>query len=202
MAGCAAGTRNRTAGVRAGYAAVAAVFVLLAAGCADEPEFEWPEDPVAAPMPTVDAGEAAAADELLAAFEEFRQTEITVHADPQPPDIALDQLRAHLADPLLAVTLFEVEMMHHRGLVREGEPVWEPAVVDLRLDETPPTATVRDCLDASGWRLVNEAGGGPASTDGLPARFALDRYVMEFDAMLVDGQWLFEDARVERNEQC
>jgi hypothetical protein len=181
---------------------VAAVFVLLAAGCADEPEFEWPEDPVAAPVPTTDPAAAEANDQLLAAFDAFRRTEVAVQADPEPAHLAQDQLRAHLADPLLAVTLFEVEMMHHRGLVREGEPAWEPAVVDLRLDDTPPTATIRDCLDASGWRLINEAGGGPASTDGLPARFALDRYVMEFDAMLVDGQWLFDDARVERGEQC
>src|SRR5690606_39252401 len=158
MAGCRAG---RTAAVRCGVAAAAAVAVVLA-GCGRESEFEWPED-LANPSPAPLApAELAATDEVLAAYEAFRQAEVAIQADPEPAHVAQDQLTEYLADPLLTLTLFEIETMHRRGLVRQGEPRSEPEVVELRLDDNPPTATVRDCLDASGWRLTDRATGTEA----------------------------------------
>lgn len=198
MAGCRAG---RTAAVRCGVAAAAAVAVVLA-GCGRESEFEWPED-LANPSPAPLApAELAATDEVLAAYEAFRQAEVAIQADPEPAHVAQDQLTEYLADPLLTLTLFEIETMHRRGLVRQGEPRSEPEVVELRLDDNPPTATVRDCLDASGWRLTDRATGTEADPTGLPARYALDRYLIELHASFVDGRWLFDEARVEGGEPC
>lgn len=198
MAGCAIG---RSAAVRCGVAA-AAVAVGVLAGCSSEPEFEWPEDLLEQPSATLAPAEAAAADEILTAFDAFRQMEIVVQADPEPAHLAQDQLSEYLADPLLTEALFEIDMMHRRGLAREGEPRWDAEVLDLQVDGAPPTATVRDCLDATGWRLTERASGATADPDGLPARFSLDRYVMEFRAIFIDGRWLFDEARVERGEQC
>ncbi|MPZ26769.1 MAG: hypothetical protein GEV12_10000 [Micromonosporaceae bacterium] len=209
MAGCCSRGRG---GVRRGLAGLAAAAGLAGltgvAGCSAEPDpgFVWPGDPTsaAAPTSTLDPAETAAVEEILAAFDGFRRAEVAVQADPAPAYLAQEQLGDYLADPLLGLILFDVETMHTRGVVREGEPTWQPAVTDLWLHRSPPAATVRDCLDASGWQLADRDGGGPttAESEGLPARYAPDRYVMVFTARLVDDQWLFDDARVERDERC
>lgn len=205
MAGCSsADAQRRTQGVR--LRGIAAAIMLAGAvtlaGCSSEPEFEWPEDPVPEPTPTVDAAEADATDELLALVDGYRRAEITAQADPEPAYQAQDRFTEYLADPLLSSVLFELEILHQRGLVREGEPSWDPTVTELRLDDTPPTATIRDCLDATDWRLAHRGNGEPAGADGLPARYAPDRHVVEFTAKLFDQGWLLEDARMEGDGQC
>jgi hypothetical protein len=205
MAGCIARGRG---GVRRGLVGLlASVAVALGlAGCSAEPDagFEWPDHPTSSPTPTLDPGEAAAVAEILATFDGFRRAEVAVQADPEPAYLAQERLADYLADPLLGLALFEVEAMHRRGVVRAGEPTWHPTVTELRLDRSPPTATVRDCLDATGWRLADRDSGGPttAESEGLPARFAPDRYVMEFSARFVENRWLFDEASVERDQRC
>lgn len=203
MASCIARGRG---GLHRALVTAALTAVLGAAGCSNDPEpsFEWPDAPMPSPTPTADPAEAAAVEEIMTAFDGFRRAEVAVQADPQPAYLVLDQLAAYLADPLLGLALFEVETMHSRGVVRAGEPTWQPAVTQLQLDSSPPTATVRDCLDATGWELADRDGGGPATAEsaGLPARFAPDRYVMEFNARFFEDRWLFDEARVERDEQC
>jgi hypothetical protein len=189
-----------------GLVATALALVLGAAGCSASPEAggELPDLPATLPSATVDPAEAAAIAEILAAFDGFRRAEVAIQANPEPAYLALERLGEYLADPLLGLALFEVETMHRRGVVRAGEPTWAPTVTELRLDGSPPTATVRDCLDATGWELADRDSGGPttAESEGLPARFAPDRYVMEFNARFVVDRWLFDEARVERNERC
>jgi hypothetical protein len=205
MAGCIARGRG---GCRRGWVGVlaGATLALGPAGCSAGPDagFEWPDDPTSSPTATLDAGEAAAVAEILATFDGFRRAEVAVQADPGPAYLAQERLSGYLADPLLGLALFEVEAMHRRGVVRAGQPSWHPRVTGLRLDGSPPTATVRDCLDATGWQLADRDSGGPttAESEGLPARFAPDRYVMEFSARLVEDRWLFDQASVERDERC
>jgi hypothetical protein len=209
MAGCIARARGRARrGLVSGLvaAATAAVLGFATAGCSGgpDPEFVWPDDPTGGRSATLDPAEAAAIEEVLAAFDGFRRTEVAIQADPRPAYQVLDQLVEFLADPLLGLALFDVQTMHERGVVRAGQPTWHPQVTELRLDGDPPTATVRDCLDATGWQLADRDGGGPttAESEGLPARFAPDRYVMEFNARLIEDQWRFDEASVERDGQC
>lgn len=187
-------------------ALVAVAIMVAAAGCSSGTDagFEWPDDPTAAPSATLDPGEAAAVEEILTNFDEFRRAEVAIQADPEPAYLALERLADYLADPLLGVALFDVETMHRRGVVREGEPTWQPAVTELDLDGSPPTAMVRDCLDATGWLLADRDTGGPTTpeSEGLPARFAPDRYVMVFHARMFEDRWLFDEANVERDERC
>jgi hypothetical protein len=201
VTGCTAGGRGIR---RRALACLLAASAVGLAGCAPEPEVEWPADPTPAPSPTLDPAEAAAVEEILAAFDGFRRVEVEIQADPEPAYLAEERLTDYLADPLLSLTLFELETMHRRGVVRDGRPTWSATVTELRLDDDPPSATVRDCLDATGWELADRKDGRPASAEaeGLPARFAPDRYVMEFDATRVDGRWLFAQARVERGARC
>lgn len=194
------GRRRRLARLLA--AAALAVAAAGTGACGQAPEVEWPADPTGPPTPTVEPAEAETIAEVLAVFDEFRQVEVALQADPVPADEAKEQLTGYLADPLLTLTLFDVATMYRRDVVREGRPTWEATVSELRLDATPPTATVRDCLDATGWELADRADGSPAPVDGLPARFAPGWYVMEFNAKSFDGRWLFDQIRVEGDERC
>lgn len=206
MAGGVAGTQARAQGVRARLGAPAAALVLAAAGgltgCGADPEVEWPEDPVPEPAATVDAAEAQAATEVLAVFDAFREAEVAAQADPAPAHEAQHVFHEFLADPLLATVLSELEMLHQRGLTREGEPGWEATVTELRLDDRPPGATVVDCLDTTGWLLAHRSTGAPADGDGLPARFSPDRHRMEFHATFLEQRWLLSEARTEVGEPC
>jgi len=206
MASCIARGRDRMRGGPVTFLAVVTMVVVVgAAGCSDGPDqpFEWPDDPTSGPVSTVDPAEAAAIEEILATFDGFRRAEVAVQADPEPAYLALEQLADYLADPLLGSVLFDVDTMHRRGVVRAGEPTWRPEVTGLRLDGSPPTATVRDCLDTTGWRLADRQGGqATAESVGLPVQFEPDRYVMEFSARRFDDRWLLDEAKVERGERC
>lgn len=121
---------------------------------------------------------------------------MTAYANPQPSHLARRQLSAYLADPLLSRTLGTLDTMQRAGIVFEGRPTWQPVVAELRLDETPPTATIRDCVDATGWRSVFEETGDPVPADDVP-----DQYVMRLHAKRFPEGWLLHDAAMEE-AQC
>lgn len=185
----------------------AAVLATLAgtAGCGDEPaEIEWPEGvPTASPalaspshVPT-DPTEAAAIEEILELVSEFRIVEISAYADPQPPHLARRDLSGYLADPLLSRTLDRLRTMREAGIVIEGQPRFDSAVHELRLEATPPTATVRDCVDATDWRDVFAETGDPVPGDGRP-----DQYVEWLELTLYDDGWLIHSTGVQEAPEC
>ncbi|QSB14919.1 hypothetical protein JQS43_00540 [Natronosporangium hydrolyticum] len=195
MAGGTAHAQRRTGGVRlGGFAAALLLVSAVAVGCGEDSEFEWPDDPVPDPGATADPAVTGATEEILATLDELRRVEVAAQAQPRPAHEALDQFTDLLADPLLSSTLFELEILHNRGLARQGEPSWRAEVAELRLDDEPPAATVRECLDASDWQLVQVGSGQPAGADGLPGRYRAEPHLIEFAAILVEGRWLFAEA--------
>jgi hypothetical protein len=183
-------------------AVAAAVLAVGLTGCAGEPEVEWPDDPpqrdnaVQASPPT-DPAEAEATEEILALVQDYREVEVASYADPQPPHIARLDLSDYLADPLLSRTLVALDELQRSGIVYEGRPAWDPTVAELRLDETPPTATIRDCVDATEWRSVFQATGNPVQGEGRP-----DHYVMRMEAKLFDEGWLLHNGGMEADAEC
>ncbi|MGH3680105.1 MAG: hypothetical protein ACRDT2_07620, partial [Natronosporangium sp.] len=160
----------------------------------------WPADPPAQdagrPSAEVDPAEAEATDEILAVLDGFRRVELEAYADPQPPHVARRDLSPYLADPLLSRTLGTLDTMLQTGVVYEGRHRWQPDVVDLQLDATPPTATIHDCLDRTQWRPVFRETGDPVPSD-LP-----DRYLMRLDAKLFPDGWLLHGAAIEKETPC
>lgn len=195
--------RGRPA-IRATAGAAAAAVAAALVGCSDEPsEIGWPGGtppprsvaghPSAVPS---DAVEIAAAQEILTLVEEFREVEMASYADPQPPHLARRELDDYLADPLLSQTLDTLNQMVEAGVVFEGHPRWDLSVSDLRLEETPSTAVVRDCVDATDWRSVFQATGEPVPGDPRP-----EQYVARMYLKLYGEGWRIHDTDNEEG-QC
>lgn len=145
-----------------------------------------------------DPEEAAAAEEILAVLHDFREVEADIYADPPPPDIVRREVSPYLADPMQGEVIGTLYDMYTAGIAFEGRPVSEPTVVEVRLDDTPPTATVLDCVDVANWRSVFQETGDSVPGDALP-----DRYVMKLEAQLYpEYGWLFENFAIEEGTQC
>lgn len=190
----------------AGAAAVALGASLVA--CADEPtEIGWPggtPPPPPSPPPAVesygasaDPAEAEAIAEILDLVNAFHEVEVASYADPQPPHFARRDLSPYLADPLLARTLSNLADMAEAGIVYEGRPTWDPVVAELRMDDAPPTAVVRDCVEAVRWQAVFAETGDVVAGDARP-----DRYVLRLDVKRYDDRWLLHDGGIEVDAEC
>lgn len=200
------GAARVIAGSRLGHAVrllLAAVLSLGLAACGGETsEIEWPDGPVPAeepaPLPTtIDPAYAVAVEEILAVVRGFRETEARTFTDPPLPPTAEAELSDYLADPLLSQTLNTLNEMRQGGMRFEGRQQSTPEVAELALDADPPTARVRDCVDASGWRLVFDSSGEAVPGDGFPDRFVAWMELKEYD----DG-WLLHHLEMSEESPC
>jgi hypothetical protein len=186
-----------------GTAGVAALAVALA-GCSGAPEpAARADDPSPQALPalpgaSIDPAEAEAIEEILAAAGGFREVEADLYANPPTPNIVRREFSRYLGDPMLSEMVGTLDDMRKAGVVFEGRAVSQPTVVDVDLDATAPTATVRDCVDATTWQPVFQETGDPVPGDDLP-----DRYLMTLEASLYpEHGWLFYDFAMEVDTQC
>jgi hypothetical protein len=147
------------------------------------------------PVPGPDPAQARAVEEILAVYGAFRRGEDELSADPPPVDEAERRLAAHLGGALRTQVLLALHEMVEHGLARRGRPVSTARVAALRLDATPPTATVIDCLDGRGWSLVDRGTGTPPAGPAPHGIYAATpgRYVRTLTATRYDdGTWLLD----------
>lgn len=194
-----------------------AVLAATLVGCADDSNDELPPPPPPqtepaeepAPASTLSPAEQEAVDEILAVFDGYREAEIKAAANPQRITEVQEQLRDYMVAPVRNIIASGIETMEFLGIARVGRPTWEATVTELQLGAYS-TATVRDCVDASDWQIIDHSGGDPApAEDGALPHFPgplPDRYVMTFTATIytVDGErrWLLEEGQVEREKEC
>jgi hypothetical protein len=186
-----------------GTAGVAALAVALA-GCAGAPEpaargdDRSPQALPALPGAAADPAEAEAIEEILTAAQGFREVEADLYADPPTPNIVRREFSPYLGDPMLSEMVGTLDDMRKAGVVFEGRAVSQPTVVEVDIDAAAPTASVRDCVDATSWRPVFQETGDPVPGDSLP-----DRFVMTLEASLYpEHGWLFYDFAMEADTQC
>lgn len=190
--------RRRGRGTAPLACALAALVTALG-GCVAEPV---PPRPLSAEAPGAgapsghDRDEAAAGTEVLAVFESFRDLEDRLSADPPPAADAGQLLAEHLAGALHARVLLALHVMHDEGLARQGRARSTAQVVSLGLEETPPSATIRECLDSTGWEVV-DGQVAPVAVGEAPAQLyavAPGRYLRTLRATRYDdGRWLLND---------
>lgn len=195
---------------RAGNASAAVVLTLAVTGlggCTDSPE--PPPEPGATATTTLPGGESPAPDvaptvaEILEAYEGFRQAEIDAYADPGDATGNRELLEPYVASPMLDVMTSSLDRIHQLGVVRQGTPRADATVLELRHDGSPPSALVRECLDASGWEYVDAADDAApdAVLDNLRGAYP-DRYVRFLHAVRYQDGWRLDDSAVLRSWQC
>jgi hypothetical protein len=182
---------------------MAALAVALA-GCSggSEPTVQT-DDHSPRPLPVLpsivaEPGEAEATEEILTLLEGFREVEGELYADPPPPDIVRRDFSPYLGDTMLSELVGTLDDMRNAGVVFEGRAVSNPIAVDIELDATPPSATVRDCVEATNWHPVFQETREPVPGESLP-----DRFVMTLDATVYpEHGWLFYDFAMEVDTPC
>lgn len=191
---------TRTLCAAAGMAALAVAL----AGCAGSPQPAARADhPAPQPLPAlpsiaVDPAEAEATEEVLTVLQGFREVEAELYADPPPPDIVRREFSPYLGDTMLSELVGTLHEMRNAGVIFKGRPVSRPITVDVELDATPPSAVVRDCIDATRWRPVFAETGDPVPGESFP-----DRFVMTLEASVYpEYGWLFYDFAVEVDTPC
>ncbi|MFF5725041.1 secreted protein/lipoprotein [[Kitasatospora] papulosa] len=93
----------------------------------------------------------------------------------------------------------DLARMAGQGAAMRGELVHDPEVTALAATAQPPTATVRDCVDASGWQTLDTTTGWriPRSDDRLSRYVATAR--ME---LTPGGRWKATAYTVDEKRSC
>lgn len=170
------------------------VLVALLVGACSSPGEATP--PVTAPSTAASAGPdaAAASKAALAAYDGYLAASREASADPDPSHPALVK---YLADPLLTRVRDTVRDLKTHGAVRTGKMVSDPRVSALDLTADPPTVSIQDCIDSSGYKMVYAKSKKP-----VPGA-AGGRYVATATATLYsDGRWLISDGAVHQDQPC
>jgi hypothetical protein len=112
--------------------------------------------------------------------------------DPHHPELA-----KYLADPLLTTVRVAISDVKENGAMRTGKLVSDPRVTAVSLDTVPATVTIQDCLDASGYKMVDAR-----NKKAVPGH-AAGRYVATATATLyADGRWLISAGTAHRDQPC
>jgi hypothetical protein len=198
--------------LRRSYAVAAvAAFVVALAGCGDglsEPARQATPTPSHTPAPSPEPGpepgpeaawspaEAAAADEVRDVYRSFLELEKALSAEPPSAAESYERLLAYATGVLHGRVLLGLNTLRAHDLARSGQPRSNVTVVDIDLDGPVPRATIVDCLDTTGWRLVDRAGDpvepvdAPAELYGVsPGTFVRTVQATRHD----DGRWLLND---------
>jgi hypothetical protein len=194
--------------MRSIVAAVAAVvFAAAGSGCGDRGDDPVPlaagtptPSPAVSPTPRADIdlnpAEAAAVEEMREVYQRFLDLEVELAADPPPPAESDERLNEVLTGALHGRVLISMHMLHDHGLARRSAPESRVRVTRIDLDAPVPEATFLDCLDTTGWPLVDRRGEpvpdaqAPPEIYGVePGVYARTVHVKRYG----DGRWYFHD---------
>lgn len=170
--------------------------VTMGTGCAKDQEPGAPASLDGAPAATTDAAPetAAASKAALAAYTGYLDAAREAEKSANPLDPAL---KKYLADPLLTQVRLAIRDAKEHGAMRTGTLISDPRVTDVRLDTVPATASIQDCLDGTGYRLVytKDKSVVPGSTSG--------RYLATATATRYsDGRWLISAGTAHQDQPC
>ncbi|MFE2700821.1 hypothetical protein ACFXI6_18045 [Streptomyces mirabilis] len=105
------------------------------------------------PTPSSTDPEAAAKDELLAAYQQYLDevTKSYSQAGTEGTDI-----KKYATGAALVTVQSETKAMHKAGQITTGKPGSTPEVTAINLSRKVPNATITDCMDVSQWKLVDQ----------------------------------------------
>lgn len=143
---------------------------------------------------TPDTRRAEAEQAGLAAYAGYLDALRKAESDGDPHDPRLAQ---YLADPLLTRVRLAIRDAKEHGAMRTGKLVSDPTVTEVSLDTVPATVQIQDCLDSTGYRLVNR------ETRKVVRGSAGGRHVATATAVrYADGRWLISEGAVHEEQPC
>jgi hypothetical protein len=188
------GTHQRLVAV----AGVLALALVASTACTNKKSTGTPPAPAptsASPTPSVNPSVADAEQQARAAYAGYIDTWVVAaqQADPDNPNLA-----RYIADPLLTLTRHNLRTMKDNGWVQVGAQKATVQSVQVDLAATPPTVTIKSCLDYSNRKLVYKANQKevPNSGPGTPRVPAVSK-VVRYDS----GQWLVNEVK-QGSEPC
>ncbi|MFJ5921778.1 hypothetical protein ACIQF6_04115 [Kitasatospora sp. NPDC092948] len=97
----------------------------------------------------------------------------------------------------LSEALLSLTQLHDAKLVMTGAPKTSPIVKELDLQANPPTATIEDCLDVSGWHQADAA-----TLQIKDPQQRLTRYPATAVLKRYGNRWLIADFTREVTKTC
>ncbi len=171
--------------------ALLALAPVFGAGCTSEPgsPAPGPSPTSTAPTPSVDPSVADAEQLARAAYTGYIQTWALASqaADPDNPDLA-----RYVADPLLSLTRHNIRKLKDIGAVQVGAQKATSQSVQVDLKASPPTVTIKSCLDYSSMKLVYKSNQSPVPNGApkTPKVSAVSKVTLH-----TTGQWLVSEAK-------
>ncbi|MEU5384880.1 hypothetical protein ACWEPB_20615 [Kitasatospora cineracea] len=106
-------------------------------------------------------------------------------------------LRQYATGAAFTDTVISLTRLHDNKLVMVGQPRTSPVLKSLDLQANPPTATIDDCLDVSGWHQADattkEIKDPPQRLSRYPATAVMKKY---------GNRWLIADFTREVAKTC
>jgi len=185
--------------IRYGLMPLAACALLVLTGCAQSGQVSQigaapsaaPDSPTASPSqdPT-----QAATTQILAVYTGMRQAQVSAEDSGTTQNVSLSDYAAGKA--LIAITS-DVGEDAAKDWRMAGLPQLNPKVTALDLSSRPPTATVTDCMNVSGWHMVDQVTG-----KDITAPSAQSSFVSVSQAQLGQDGWRITETEVNRSKPC
>jgi predicted small lipoprotein YifL len=170
--------------------AVALVAALAACGSKPPPTATFDNAPAAATNPETVAATKSALNAYAGYLAAARKAETI-------PDPNYPELRKYLGDPLLTRVRTTIRDIKEHGAMRTGKLISDPRVTAVSLDSVPATVSIQDCIDATGYAMVD------AKTKKKVPGHAAGRYVATATASRYpDGRWLINAGLAHRDQPC
>ncbi|MFJ4674795.1 hypothetical protein [Kitasatospora sp. NPDC088783] len=106
-------------------------------------------------------------------------------------------LRQYATGAAFTDTVISLTQLHDNGLVMVGQPRTSPVLKSLDLQANPPTATIGDCLDVSGWHQADAT-----SKEIKDPQQRLSRYPATAVMKKYGNRWLIADFTREVDKTC
>ncbi|MDG4821863.1 hypothetical protein O7635_08345 [Asanoa sp. WMMD1127] len=177
---------------RSASAVVAVALVAALAACGSEPPATATFDN--APARAAEPDQAAATKSALDAYAGYLAAARKAEAIPDPN---YPELKKYLGDPLLTRVRTTIRDIKEHGAMRTGKLISDPRVTAVSLDSVPATVSIQDCIDATGYAMVD------AKTKKPVPGHAAGRYVATATASRYpDGRWLIDSGIAHRDQPC
>lgn len=149
--------------------------------------------PFSSPSPSPDPA-SDASKLVLAAYNGMWAAELKVYAQGSYDGVDVENYAQDKA--LAGIKTTEFYYQQH-GQVTVGRPTFSPMVTGVDLGSTPHRATLKDCLDGTGYYPVNKATG--QRIQQVPDS---SRHPMTASAAVFEGRWVIMDATIDRTQTC